>query len=473
MKEVKNYLAGEWINGQGKSFSVINPADEEMVASGNMASVEQLNEVVSKAVSAQKEWSKLTFKKRAEWMFKFKTYLERDAEEIANLIMLENGKLREEADACVAKAMELCDFAMMLPGVISGRNQEVSFGIEAKERIEPVGVVASITPFNFPLMVPMWTIPSVLTMGNALILKPSEVTPLTANKIANLLEEVGIPKGLFSVVHGEKEMVEAICDHKEIQVVSFVGSSEVAEKVYQRSTKNNKRCLALGGAKNHIVIHLDQLDIPSTVKEVLSAAYGMSGQRCMAASVLLLVGNNKEEFMEELIKQSKTWKLPPLISKASQQKVIDYLKDTKGNIILDGRDQCSEKGYYVGPTIIEYDNYQEMPSQELFAPSLEVIKVDSLQDAFFCQNQSPYANGAAIFTRDGEAAMLAAREFTSGMIGINVGVPVPRDPFSFGGEKKSKYGFGDITGYGSISLFTKTKKVTTKWNARDRKDWMS
>lgn len=460
------------MDGQGKEFNVDNPQTDEIIAQGRMGSLDQLNQVVLEAKEAQKKYASYPYKKRTEWVFRLKELFMRDADEISALISLENGKLKEEADACVAKAIELCEFALMIPGVISGRNQEVSAGIEVKERIEPVGVVASITPFNFPLMVPMWTVASNLVLGNAMILKPSEVTPLTAIKLAQLVEEANVPAGLFNVIHGEKEMVNGICDHPGIDTVSFVGSSFVAEKVYQRSTSHNKRCLALGGAKNHIVVHLDQLDVNATAKEILAAAFGMAGQRCMAASVLLLVGES-EEFMKELLVQAKEWKLPPIISKAAQQKVVAYLNDTKGHVLLDGRVGLTDVGCFVGPTVIQYDQYDDMPEEELFAPSLEIIQVKNLEEAFECQNKSPYANGASIFTRDGEAAMLAERKMSSGMIGVNIGVPVPRDPFSFGGEKKSKFGYGDITGYGSIGLFTKTKKITTKWNPKDRKDWMS
>lgn len=474
---IKSWMLLEEGDG-GHVEAIYAPRSGEVVGEVSYFDVEHFDELVDGISLAQKGWADLTFKRRAEVIFTFRQAILDNKDRLIEAIELENGKQKEEAAAEVAKAVELCEFAVSVPSLISGRTQVVSTGIEVKERNEPLGIVASITPFNFPLMVPMWTIPNILVTGNAIILKPSEKTPLTAMILAELLEASGLPKGIFNVIHGGKEVVDKICTHPGIKSVTFVGSTPVAKLVYQNSTQNLKQCLALGGAKNHILV-TDEVNVEITAKEILSAAFGMSGQRCMAASVVVAVGES-DALTSELIKQAKDYipgnNMGPIITRESVTEIESYLAKTKGRVLLDGR-LCAQnglnQGYYFGPSIIEYDAYELMPDVEVFGPVLEVVRTKTLEEAIKLQNKSSYANGASIFTDMGEVADEAVKGLSSGMLGVNIGVPVPRDPFSFGGLKMSKFGTGDITGYNSLILFTQTKKVTTKWNPRYKKDWMS
>lgn len=477
-KRVKNYYNGELQETSGVTMPIHSPLNNQIIGEVIYGTTQDLDALVEAMLPAQRAWGKTVARKRAEVFYTFRNLLERDLEEIASIIHEENGKSMAEGRAAVLKAIELTEFACSLPNTLRGNVQEVSTGVEAKEEIVPVGIVASITPFNFPLMVPMWTIPTTLVTGNAMIVKPSELTPLTMYKIAELLEEAGLPKGVFAIFNGAKEAVEAICDHPMIDTVTFVGSSEVAKIVYRRATSKLKKCLAMGGAKNHIVVS-EEVNAGSVSDEIIAAAFGMSGQRCMAASTVLFVGNCehvKEALLEKTRKMMAGTDLPPLVSKENVNKIKEYLSESLGTILIDGRDtgiNGNKEGYYIGPSIIEYDAYEKMPKEEIFGPTIEIVHFSTLEEALLAQAMSPYANGASIFTDSGRYAQEATKSFASGMIGINIGVPVPRDPFSFGGLKQSKFGVGDITGYGLLPLLTNTKKITTKWNAKDRKDWTS
>lgn len=475
---ILNFIGGTFVQSNGKTIDVLNPSDNSVLAQVEFATASLIDLAVEKAKEAEIQWKNQTFKKRTEVIFNLRNLLIKNQKELAECIRRENGKSEIESEADVAKAIESCEFAVSLPALISGRTQYVSTGIEVKELIKPVGIVVSITPFNFPLMVPMWTIPNVLVTGNAMILKPSEQTPMTASLLAALLQEAGLPAGLFSVINGGKDIVEALCDHPDIQVITFVGSTPIAETVYKRATSHLKRCLALGGAKNHLIV-TDDVDQSAVAGEITAAAYGMSGQRCMAASVVLAVGKC-DRLINEIVELSKKYlfknTLPPLISMENVHKLHDYLNKTTGSILVDGRnaDKCDATySCFVGPSVILYDTYAEMPKQEIFAPTLEVIRCATLDEALRYQNESPYANGASIFTGSGRYASDAVNEMSAGMLGVNIGIPVPRDPYSFGGLKSSKFGYGDISGYDSIHLFTETQKITTKWDPKEKKDWAS
>jgi len=476
--EILNYVGGKFTKINNDHIPVYCPYDGSILAEVEFATVDLVNVAVENALLAQNKWKNITYKKRTEVIFNLRDLLMKNSERLSTCIHLENGKTIDEANADVLKAIELCEFAVSIPALISGKTQFVSTGIEVREIVSPVGIVASITPFNFPLMVPMWTIPNVLVTGNAMILKPSEKTPITASILAELLESAGVPEGLFTVLNGGKDIVEAICDHKDIQVVTFVGSTQIAESVYKRAISANKRCLALGGAKNHILV-TDDINPINVAKEITSAAFGMAGQRCMAASVVLTIGNC-EELIKEIVQISTDMvcgrDIPPLISTENVEKIANYLKKSSGEILADGRQSKIEgdtNGYYIGPSVILYDSYSKMPKEEVFGPTIEIIKCNSLEEAIEYQNMSPYANGASIFTESGLNASKAIQSMSSGMLGVNIGIPVPRDPFSFGGLKSSKFGYGDISGYDSIKLFTNIQKVTTKWDAKDKKDWAS
>lgn len=478
IEKIGSFINGQFIYHEETAHPIHSPYDDQQIASVSYALPQDVSEAIAKAKQAQRQWAALTYKKRTEVIFRLRTLLEEQKEDLAETICRENGKSKAEGLAGVSKAIELCEFAVSIPALIAGKTEVVSTGIEVREQISPVGIVASVTPFNFPMMVPMWTIPNTLVCGNAMILKPSEATPITAARIARLLQAAGLPDGLFAVVNGSRDVVEQLCDHPDIHVLTFVGSTPAAESVYRRATSHLKRCLALGGAKNHILV-TEETDPKTTASEICSAAYGMSGQRCMAASVVLAIGHC-ETLIEEIIRLSRNMvcgrDLPPLISRAAVAKVEGYLDQTLGHVVVDGRQAAVEgdpHGYYIGPSVILYDDSDQIDDHEVFGPTLEILRVKTLEEAIAIQNCSPYGNGASIFTDTGLYAMQASEGLSSGMLGINIGVPVPRDPFSFGGLKASKFGYGDITGYGALPLLTVTRKITTKWNPKHRKDWMS
>ncbi|MFL5491127.1 MAG: aldehyde dehydrogenase family protein, partial [Gemmatimonadales bacterium] len=386
----------------------------------------------------------------------------------------EHGKIQSEAEAEIAKAVELTEFACSLPQIAAGEVLEVSRGVECRMDRHPIGVVASIAPFNFPCMVPHWTIPNAIALGNCMILKPSELVPLSAGRIAELLTEAGLPPGVFNVVHGTKEVVEAICDHPAISAVSFVGSTRVAKLVYRRATASLKRALALGGAKNHLFV-LSDADPGLTAANVVASMSGCTGQRCMAGSVMLAV-SDIDHIIGRLVEQARDLVLGrdigPVISQEARDRIsrsIDQAVSAGAVLLLDGRNlrvPGKEEGFWIGPTILDRVRPEMVIAQEeVFGPVLAIIRTDDLNQALAVENASPYGNAASVFTQHGGAAREVAERASAGMIGINVGVPVPREPFSFGGWNESKFGAGDITGHGSIEFWTRSKKTTTRWSA--------
>jgi malonate-semialdehyde dehydrogenase (acetylating) / methylmalonate-semialdehyde dehydrogenase len=475
---------GQWIDGEpvyydnGERIELSSPIDGKVFAYFQPMDRSRLDETLDKVKVNSRKWRELSFKKRTEVLYKFRDLLRVYRTELAETIHRENGKTMEEAYAEVDKAVELTEFACSIPSVVTGRTEVVSQGIDVKEVKEAVGIVASIVPFNFPLMVPMWTIPNALVLGNAIVIKPSDSTPCTLFRIAGILKEAGLPDGCFTLLNGGKEVSEALCSHPNIDAVTFVGSTPVAKSVYRLSTYNLKRCLAMGGAKNFILV-TPEVNPTTTAKEILASAFGMGGQRCMAASVVVAI-NGCDNVLQECVKQAKEYlfhrDIPPLIRKSAVDKITTFLQQTKGEILCDGRDWIKNDNYpknYIGPSIVKYQRIEDIPDEEIFGPTLEWIDAENIHEALRFQQTSSFANGASIFTDYGRMANIAASEFTSGMIGINIGVPVPRDPFSFGGLKSSKFGYGDITGWSSIEFLTNTKKITTKWNSDNKVDWMS
>jgi len=331
-------------------------------------------------------------------------------------------------------------------------------------------------------MVPNWTIPNAIALGNCMIMKPSEKVPLSCGRIAELLKEAGLPDGVFNVVHGDTEIVEAICDHPDIEAVSFVGSTKVAKIVYQRATHNLKRCLALGGAKNHLMVLPDA--IPAmTAQNVAASMSGCAGQRCMAASAMVAVGNVDhiiEKICEEAKKIVPGKNLGAVINKASQQRIEQFITEAEqqgAKVLVDGRNtvvEGKEGGTYVGPTVIDFVTPDmNIAKEEVFGPVIGITRANTLDEALAIENANPYGNAASVFTQNGGAARYIIDRASAGMIGVNVGVPVPREPFSFGGWNESKFGVGDITGKSSIEFWTKLKKSTTRWNPEAGVNWMS
>lgn len=477
-----------WIGGRKVAASasnhlpVIAPSTGEVISEVPLCGAADLDKAVKIARQAQREWGASTVKDRVQVLFRFKTLLESRVDQLAEICSLENGKTLDEARASVARGIECVEFSTSLPQIFQGKNLEVSRGVECRTRREPVGVVAGITPFNFPAMVPMWMFPLAIAAGNAFILKPSEQTPLCSMELASMMSECGLPDGILNVVHGGRDAVEAICDHPDIAAVGFVGSTAVAKAVYTRCSDHGKRVRALGGAKNHLVVMPDA-DPEMTASNIVASFTGCAGQRCMAASVVVAVGD-VDPIIERIRTQAAALvpgrDLGSIISGKAHERIISYIDKAEKDglpVILDGRGaQVPEHpgGNWLAPTIIDHAPKDHPSScEEIFGPVLSIIRVSSLEEALEIENDNPYGNAAAIYTSSGGTAEFFAANAHAGMIGINVGVPVPREPFGFGGLFDSRFGDGDITGEQAIDFWTATKKLTVKWSAGNRANWMS
>ena len=480
--QVTNCINGEQISGNGQMLEVFSPLNGQVISEVPLSSADVVDEAVTAAREAFPAWSALTLKERVQIFFRYRQLLEKYRTELVALVSEENGKTSAEAAAEVDKSIELTEFATSLPQLCAGKIEIVSRGVECRSERHPLGVVASISPFNFPNMVPNWTIPNALALGNTMILKPSEQVPLSANRIAEILAEAGLPKGVLNVVHGAQAAVEAICDHPGIDAVSFVGSTKVAKIVYQRATSNLKRALCLGGAKNHLIV-LPDANEEMTASDVAASMTGCAGQRCMAASAMVAVGK-VDAIIDRLCEETKKIipgkNLGAIISQQAKERIEGYIAEAEAQgakILVDGRDatvEGKENGYYVGPTVIDFVTPDmKIAKEEVFGPVLAILRTSTLDEAIEIENNSPYGNAASVFTQSGRLAKYVADHASAGMIGVNIGVPVPREPFSFGGWNESKFGTGDITGESSIEFWTKLKKTTTKWNPEARTNWMS
>ncbi|MBN8833864.1 MAG: methylmalonate-semialdehyde dehydrogenase (acylating) [Niastella sp. SCN 39-18] len=480
---IKNYINGKFTDALGnRKMDVISPLDGALLSTVPMSSYKDLDDAVKAAHIAFETWSRVPIKERVQVFFKYKTLLEQNLQSLAELCSEENGKTIGESLAEIEKCIELTEFATSLPQLVSGEILEVSRGVECRTEHVPLGVVASIVPFNFPSMVPNWTIPNAIALGNCMIIKPSEKVPMSCGKLAELLKEAGLPDGVFNIVHGDVEIVEAICDHPGIQAVSFVGSTRVAKIVYQRCAQNLKRCLALGGAKNHLMV-LPDAKADMTAQNVAASMSGCAGQRCMAASAMVGVGNVDhiiDKICEEARKIIPGKNLGAVINKESQQRIEKYITEAEqqgARILVDGRNTKvagKENGTYVGPTVIDQVTPDmAVAKEEIFGPVISIMRTQTVDEALAIENANPYGNAASVFTQNGGMARYIIDHASAGMIGVNVGVPVPREPFSFGGWNESKFGVGDITGKSSIEFWTKLKKSTTKWNPEAGVNWMS
>ncbi|MCG6912810.1 CoA-acylating methylmalonate-semialdehyde dehydrogenase [bacterium BMS3Abin03] len=479
---IKNYVGEELLDGGNEKLDILSPLDGSIISKVSLSTSEAIDKAVKTARDAFGSWSTMPIKERVQVFFRYRELLEKNMEELTELVHEENGKTYDESKAEVLKSIELTEFACSMPQLIAGEILEVSKGVECRVEHFPLGVVASITPFNFPNMVPNWTIPNALVLGNCMILKPSELVPISANRIAELLKEAGLPKGVFNVVHGSREAVEAICDHPGIDAISFVGSTKVAKIVYKRASSNLKRVLALGGAKNHLIV-LPDANTEMTASNVAASMSGCAGQRCMAASAMVGVGKVDhivKQICEEAKKIVPGKNLGAVISKQAKERIENYITEAEkegAKILVDGRNykvEGKENGFYVGPTVIDYVRPDmKIAKEEVFGPVLSIMRSDDLDKALEIENSSTYGNAAAVFTQSGGMARYVAERASAGMIGVNIGVPVPREPFSFGGWNESKFGVGDITGKSSIEFWTRVKKITTKWNPESRTNWMS
>src|SRR5215203_1282330 len=411
---VQNYVNGQFVDGKNsRSLNVVSPLNGTLLSKVPMSTLADLSYAVAAAKDAFPKWSKTPIKERVQVFFRYKFLLEQNLQELAQLVHQENGKTIDEAIAEIEKCIELTEFACSLPQLITGEVLEVSKGVECRTEHIPIGVVASIVPFNFPSMVPNWTIPNAIALGNCMIIKPSEKVPISCGRIAELLKEAGLPEGVFSIVHGDAEIVEAICDHPGIEAVSFVGSTKVAKIVYQRATHNYKRCLALGGAKNYLMVMPDAI-AGMTAQNVAASMSGCAGQRCMAASAMVGVGNVDHiisKICDEARKIIPGKNLGAVISKEACERINRYITEAEkagAKILVDGRNakvEGKEKGYYVGPTVIDFVTPDmAIAKEEVFGPVIAIIRAKDIDEAINIENSSDYGNAASVFTQSGGIA---------------------------------------------------------------------
>ena len=483
MTTIGHLIGGEYVLTGGRTQPVFNPSTGEQCAAVELASVATVEQAIANAKAAYPEWRNTPPAKRAQVMFRFKMLLEEKADDICELIAREHGKVLHDARGELQRGIENVEYSCGIPELLKGEHSKnAGPAIDSWSEFQPLGVVAGITPFNFPAMVPLWMWPSAVMCGNAFILKPSERDPSSALYIAELALEAGLPKGILNVVNGDKEAVDALLDSADIQAVSFVGSTPIAEYIYNRASASGKRCQALGGAKNHAIVMPDA-DLDNAVNALMGAAYGSCGERCMAISVAVAVGDDvADELSRRLQEQLKTLKvgsgldnsneMGPLITAAARDKVIGYIDsgvEQGAELVVDGRGikvAGHENGFFVGGTLFdkvtpEMTIYQE----EIFGPVLVIVRVKSMQEGIDLINAHEYGNGTCLFTRDGEAARYFADNILVGMVGINVPLPVPVSYHSFGGWKRSL--FGDLHAYGpdSVRFYTKRKTITQRWPA--------
>ncbi|MBJ6987253.1 CoA-acylating methylmalonate-semialdehyde dehydrogenase [Devosia sp. MC521] len=484
MQVIENAVAGKrYVSTSSRRVPVFNPATGEQSAELPLSTLDELNAAVANAKHAQVAWGNTPPMKRARVMFKFKALLDQYSDDLAREISKEHGKVHDDALGEVARGIDCVDFACGIPHLLKGEfSRNVGPSIDSYSDRQPLGVVAGITPFNFPAMVPMWMYPAAIACGNAFILKPSERDPSAPMLAWNLFMEAGLPEGILNIVHGDKEMVDGILDHADIKAVSFVGSTPIAEYVYQRGTKAGKRVQALGGAKNHMIIMPDA-DLDQAADALMGAGYGSAGERCMAISVAVPLGKQTADALVAKLKPrvealkigpatDKDAEMGPVVTKMHRDKIVGYIDsgvEDGADLVVDGRGfslQGYENGYYVGGTL--FDNVEpemKIYKEEIFGPVLSVVRRDSFQDAVDLIHGHEYANGTAIFTRDGDAAREFADKIEVGMVGINVPLPVPVAYHSFGGWKRSLFGDHSIYGPEGIHFYTRLKTVTTRWPA--------
>jgi malonate-semialdehyde dehydrogenase (acetylating)/methylmalonate-semialdehyde dehydrogenase len=467
-----NFISGRAVEFRSDFAEVISPLDGTHLSRVPLSGSGDVDSAVRSALAAFPSWSAETLRQRSQVAFAYRELLRQHTGELAGLIHEENGKTLDEARAEIVRAIEVTEFACSLPQLACGEVLEVSRGVECRVERVPIGVVASVTPFNFPAMVPHWTIPIAITLGNTMVFKPSEKVPVTANRTAELLAEAGLPAGVFNVVHGQRPVVEALCDHPDVKAITFVGSTAVAKSVYVRATSHLKRVLALGGAKNHLIV-LPDAQVAPTATNVVASMAGCAGQRCMAAASMVAVGEVDHiirQVCDEARKMIPGKNLGPVISASAKKRIEAFITEAEtagARVLLDGRGVIvpgCEGGFYIGPTVIDHVRPDmRIAQEEVFGPVLAIIRARDADEAIAIENASPYGNAAAVYTTNGAQARFIARHASAGMIGVNVGVPVPLEPFGFGGWNDSRFGVCDITGKSSIEFWTQSKKITTRW----------
>jgi len=475
---IRNFIGGKWIPSTSTQYEVVpNPATGEVLGHVPLSTAADVDHAVSVALEVFKTWGKTPVPKRARILFKYQQLLIDHWDELARLVTLENGKSYKESYGEVLRGIECVEFAAGAPTLMMGSQlSSIATDMESGMYRYPVGVVGGITPFNFPMMVPFWMFPLAIACGNTFVLKPSERTPLTANRVAELLQEAGLPDGVFNIVHGAREVVNGLLAHTDVAAISFVGSQPVAEYVYKTASAYGKRVQALAGAKNHTIVMPDA-DLDLAVKEIIGAAFGSAGERCMACSVVVAVGAIADELVQRLLKAgdeiiignglADNVFLGPVIRQSQKERAVAYLEsgEKEGAVIVrDGRKDtvCSE-GYFIGASILDHVKPDmSVWRDEIFAPVLSIIRVDSLQAAIDVANQSDFANGACLFTDSAHAIRQFREEIDAGMLGINLGVPAPMAFFPFSGWKKSFYGDLHANGKDGVEFYTRRKMVTAR-----------
>ncbi|MBD2793921.1 CoA-acylating methylmalonate-semialdehyde dehydrogenase [Xenorhabdus szentirmaii] len=489
MEQIKNFIGGQLIDSKSnRTSSVFNPAIGQAIRQVALSTADETKHAIESAHLAFNEWSKTSPLKRARILFRFKSLLEENRDRLARLISEEHGKIYSDAIGELTRGLEVVEFACGIPHLQKGEHSaNVGSGVDSHSLMQPLGVCVGITPFNFPAMVPMWMFPLALATGNTFVLKPSEKDPSLSIELAKLLQQAGLPDGIFNVVQGDKEAVDILLTDPRVQAVSFVGSTPVAEYVYATASAHGKRCQALGGAKNHSILMPDA-DMDMAVNAIVGAAFGAAGERCMALSVVLAVGDEiADQLVERLqqhigqmsvgsgITEGKENDMGPVISEQHKAKICDYIRsgvDQGARLLVDGRGYQvagHERGYFVGPTLFDYVTPDmKIYKEEIFGPVLVIVRVPDYGTALQLVNHHEYGNGAAIFTRDGEVARQFGEDVQSGMVGINIPIPVPMAFHSFGGWKRSIFGPLNVHGNDGVRFYTRMKTITSRWPASVR-----
>jgi len=477
-REVRNFIGGSWEERNGRETEpVYDPATGEVIAETPLSTAEDLDRAVKKAEEAFPGWAGTPVGERARIMFRFKMLLEEHFEELRDLVTLENGKDAKDAGGEVRRGIEVVEFACGMPTLVMGESvRDVARGIDNVSYRFPLGVVAAITPFNFPCMVPLWTLPVAIAAGNTYILKPSERTPLSAQRLGELLAEAGIPDGVFNIVNGAREAVDAILEHPGIKAVSFVGSKPVAEHVYKIGAAHGKRVQALAGAKNSMIVMPDAV-LDKAVPNIVSSAYGNAGERCLAGSVLVAVGDVADTLVEKLKESAAAMKvgpgkeegseLTPVIRDSHREKVKSYIdvgEEEGAEVVLDGRTPPRDEGFFMGPTLLDnVTGEMRVGREEIFGPVLSVVRVANLDEAIEFTNGSPFGNACSIFTENGAAVRHWRENVEAGMLGVNIGVAAPMAFFPFNGIKDSFFGDLHATGKDGVRFFTENKVEAVRW----------
>ena len=480
MERISHFIAGKVVPGEsGRHGDVFDPATGERTHEVDFASTEEVARAVHAARAAAGPWGATSLAKRADVLFRMRQALDAHRADIARAVTAQHGKVLSDAMGEVARGLENVDYACGIPNLLAGRYAErASTGVDVYSVRQPLGVVAGITPFNFPAMVPLWMSASAIACGNAFVLKPSEKDPLASVLLAELFADAGLPDGVFNVVQGDKVAVDALLAHPDVQAVSFVGSTPIARYIYEEAARRGKRVQALAGAKNHMVV-LPDADVEMAADAAVSAAYGSAGERCMAVSVVVPVGRVAEPLIQAIAERlpklrigsglDEESEMGPLVTKEHRDRVASYLESASAQgakVVVDGRDhpRYGEDGFFLGASLIdevtpEMDCYRD----EIFGPVLSVVRAGDFDQAMSLVNSNPWGNGAAIFTRDGGAARRFQEEVEAGMVGVNVPIPVPDGYFSFGGWKASLFGDTHIYGPESINFYTRAKVITERW----------